>query len=88
MWGIGAFLEWEDRKKLEEFMRTSKEIPQKLNMPTIQSDSSDTMYDFFVTNEGEWKHWKTQVSYWRKKSLQWDLDCLYATINLFFPKTD
>ena len=61
MWSIGAFLEWDDRRKLEEFMRTSKDIPTAMNMPVVENAPSDTMYDYYVTVEGEWKHWRIQV---------------------------
>jgi dynein heavy chain len=51
MWSVGAFLEWDDRVKMEEFMRNHE---SKLNMPTIPDGSQEvTMFDFFVESDGE-----------------------------------
>ena len=51
MWSVGAFLELDDRAKLEEFIRGSEEF--KLDLPEIPSDSDATMFDHFVDNDGE-----------------------------------
>lgn len=60
MWSFGAFLELDDRKKLEEFMRDSGEF--KLNMPYISSSSpDDTCFDFYVDEKSEWEHWDSRV---------------------------
>ncbi|XP_076449104.1 dynein axonemal heavy chain 5-like [Babylonia areolata] len=58
MWSIGAFLELDDRAKLEEFIRSSTEFT--LDLPAL-ADSEQTMFDFFVNKEGEWKHWNERV---------------------------
>ena len=59
MWSIGAFLELDDRNKLETFMRTNSEF--KLELPKIDEQSEDTMFDYFVNENGEWQHWLTKV---------------------------
>ncbi|XP_064640332.1 dynein axonemal heavy chain 5-like isoform X2 [Lineus longissimus] len=58
MWSVGAFLEWDDRVKMEEFMRNHE---SKLNLPTIPEGAEVTMFDFFVDNDGNWQHWSTKV---------------------------
>ena len=50
MWSVGAFLEISDRVKLEEYMRSSEEFT--LDMPTIPENSDDSMFDYFVDNNG------------------------------------
>ncbi|XP_064611990.1 dynein axonemal heavy chain 5-like isoform X2 [Liolophura sinensis] len=59
MWSIGAFLELDDRAKMEEFLRTHEEI--KLDLPEIPPDSDSTMFDYLVDNTGKWVHWNTKV---------------------------
>ena len=51
MWSVGAFLELDDRAKLEEFIRLSEDF--KLDLPDIPQDSDATMFDYFVDNDGE-----------------------------------
>lgn len=51
MWSVGAFLEISDRIKLEEFMRNNEEF--KLDMPTIEEGTDDSMFDYFVNPNGE-----------------------------------
>ena len=51
MWSVGAFLELDDRAKMEEFIRGSEDF--KLDLPDIPSDSDATMFDHFVDNDGE-----------------------------------
>lgn len=49
MWCIGAFLELDDRAKLEQFIRSSN---FHLDLPVIPSGSEDTMFDYFVDHDG------------------------------------
>ena len=51
MWSIGAFLELDDRAKLEEFIRKQEDI--RLDLPVIPSDSDSTMFDYYVDNQGD-----------------------------------
>lgn len=50
MWCVGAFLELSDRIKLESFMRTNDEFT--LDMPTVPEGSEDSMFDYFVNEQG------------------------------------
>ena len=59
MWSFGAFLELDDRNKLQEFIRLNSDF--KLNLPALQAESEETMFDFFVNENGEWQHWSTTV---------------------------
>ncbi|XP_078695417.1 dynein axonemal heavy chain 5-like [Branchiostoma floridae x Branchiostoma belcheri] len=58
MWSLGALLELEDRAKMEEFIRKHE---ADLSMPPIEADSQDTMFEFYVDDNGAWKHWNTRV---------------------------
>ena len=58
MWSIGALLELDDRSKLEEFMKTKTQ----LDLPRFDGETGDTIFEYFVTDAGEWEHWKTQVN--------------------------
>ena len=59
MWSIGAFLELDDRQKLEQYIRTNGEFV--LDLPRIEDQSEDTMFDYFVNDNGEWQHWLSKV---------------------------
>ena len=60
MWSVGAFLELDDRVKMEEFLRKDEEI--NLDLPGIPPDADYTMFDFFVNKEGTWAHWNEKVA--------------------------
>ena len=51
MWSIGAFLELDDRAKLEEFIRNSEDI--SLDLPDTSTVADSTMFDFYVDEKGE-----------------------------------
>ncbi|XP_077977872.1 dynein axonemal heavy chain 5-like isoform X2 [Glandiceps talaboti] len=57
MWSIGAILELEDRKKMEEFM-TEK---GGLDLPKIDPSSGDTIFEYVVDENGKWEHWMSRV---------------------------
>ncbi|XP_032373613.1 dynein heavy chain 5, axonemal isoform X1 [Etheostoma spectabile] len=59
MWSTGALLELEDRRKMEMWLRGNDSI--RLNLPTIPQDSDDTIFDYHVTADGQWVHWRTRV---------------------------
>uniref|UniRef100_A0A673GVC6 Dynein heavy chain 5, axonemal-like n=1 Tax=Sinocyclocheilus rhinocerous TaxID=307959 RepID=A0A673GVC6_9TELE len=59
MWSVGALLELDDRMKLERWLRHHDSI--HLDLPNIPPHSEDTMFDFYVTNDGHWVHWNTRV---------------------------
>lgn len=49
MWSVGALLELSDRSKMEEFMRKNC----KLDHPTIEEGSGDTIFEYTVDADGE-----------------------------------
>jgi dynein heavy chain len=60
MWSFGAFLELDDRKRLQEYLSTSTEF--KLNLPQIDPATEDTIFDFYVDEKAEWSHWNNRVA--------------------------
>lgn len=50
MWSLGALLELESREKLEVFLRGHG---SKLALPEIPKGTNQTMYEFFVTDNGK-----------------------------------
>ncbi|KAG8442619.1 hypothetical protein GDO86_011415 [Hymenochirus boettgeri] len=59
MWSIGAMLELDDRKKMEQWLRSHETV--QLDLPNIPPGSDDTMFDYYVTTDGKWTHWNTSV---------------------------
>uniref|UniRef100_A0A8C2VG97 Dynein axonemal heavy chain 8 n=1 Tax=Chinchilla lanigera TaxID=34839 RepID=A0A8C2VG97_CHILA len=58
MWSIGALLELESREKLEVFLRRHE---SKLDLPGIPPGTNQTMYEFYVTDYGDWEHWNKKL---------------------------
>ncbi|XP_061847250.1 dynein axonemal heavy chain 8 isoform X2 [Colius striatus] len=58
MWSLGALLELDSRDKLEAFIRAHDD---KLDLPEISPGTSQTMYEFYVTDYGDWEHWSKRV---------------------------
>ncbi|KAI6071724.1 Dynein heavy chain 8, axonemal isoform X1 [Aix galericulata] len=58
MWSLGALLELDSRDKLEAFIRAHD---NKLDLPEIPAGTSQTMYEFYVTDYGDWEHWSKKV---------------------------
>jgi dynein heavy chain len=59
MWSVGAFLELDDRHKLELFIRASTDF--KLDLPRLDEQTEETIFDYFVNENGDWQHWSTKV---------------------------
>ncbi len=60
MWSIGAFLELDDRKKLQDMLMSTNEF--KLDLPDIEMHNDETIFDFYVNDQtGEWKHWNSKL---------------------------
>ena len=57
MWSVGATLELGDRAKMEAFLREKSD----LDLPVCETGTGDTIYEFFVNDQGNWEHWKTRV---------------------------
>ncbi|BFZ13509.1 hypothetical protein BsWGS_16546 [Bradybaena similaris] len=60
MWSIGAFLELDDRARMEEFLRKYDSI--KLDLPVIPDGLDATMFDFMVDTDGKWVYWGQKVA--------------------------
>ncbi|NXH30788.1 DYH8 protein, partial [Myiagra hebetior] len=58
MWSLGALLELDSRDKLEAFIRAHD---NKLDLPKISPGTNQTMYEFYVSNDGNWEHWSKRV---------------------------
>uniref|UniRef100_A0A8I3RXS5 Dynein axonemal heavy chain 8 n=1 Tax=Canis lupus familiaris TaxID=9615 RepID=A0A8I3RXS5_CANLF len=58
MWSLGALLELESREKLEAFIRSHG---SKLDLPEIPKGTNQTMYEFYVTDYGDWEHWNKKL---------------------------
>ncbi|XP_039384950.1 dynein heavy chain 8, axonemal isoform X5 [Mauremys reevesii] len=58
MWSLGALLELDSRDKLEAFIRAND---SKLDLPEIPKHTNQTMYEFHVTDYGDWEHWNKRV---------------------------
>nr|XP_023422402.1 LOW QUALITY PROTEIN: dynein heavy chain 8, axonemal [Cavia porcellus] len=58
MWSIGALLELDSREKLEAFLRRHE---SKLDLPAIPAGTNQTMYEFYVTDFGDWEHWNKKL---------------------------
>lgn len=52
-------MESDDRSKLEMFLRKHETI--KLDLPPISPDSTDSAYDYLVSESGQWIHWSSKV---------------------------
>lgn len=53
MWIIGVFLEWDDRIKVEEFMRSNDDIV--LDLLFINRDVDEIMFDYMVDINGGYR---------------------------------
>ncbi|XP_057352291.1 dynein axonemal heavy chain 5 isoform X2 [Manis pentadactyla] len=58
MWSIGALLEPDGRRRVEHWLR-APETPD-LDLPP-PAGTDDTMFDYYVTSDGEWMHWNTRT---------------------------
>ncbi|KAG8512009.1 Dynein heavy chain 8, axonemal, partial [Galemys pyrenaicus] len=58
MWSLGALLELDSREKLEAFLRNHQ---SRLDLPDIPKDTNQTMYEFYVTDYGDWEHWNKKL---------------------------
>ncbi|XP_074845897.1 dynein axonemal heavy chain 8 [Carettochelys insculpta] len=58
MWSLGALLELDSRDKLEAFIRAND---NKLDLPEVPKGTIQTMYEFHVTDYGDWEHWNKRV---------------------------
>jgi dynein heavy chain len=61
MWSIGSLLELDERKKLQVYMF---ENCKDLKFPPIDASSLDTIFEYYVNDNGEWGHWSDKVPDW------------------------
>jgi dynein heavy chain len=57
-WCLGSLLELDERKKLQVFML--EKLPL-LKYPKLDPASQDTFFEYFVSESGEWMHWRERV---------------------------
>lgn len=63
MWSIGAFLELDDRARLQEFFFQKEEQKFRLDLPDISSNPENTIFDYFVNEKtGAWTHWNAVIT--------------------------
>jgi len=56
-WSLGALLELEDRRKFNDALAA-------LAGPMMPDLGADTLFEFFVDEQGQWKHWRERVVSW------------------------
>lgn len=56
IWSIGALLESEDRVKFHHFLKK-----RKFDLPQIDNESEDTVFDYVTDANGNWEHWDVRV---------------------------
>lgn len=60
-WALGSLLELPERLKLQNFLL--EKVPG-LPYPPVDGSTTDTFYEFYVTEGGQWAHWKTRTPEW------------------------
>lgn len=78
MWSIGAFLELDDRSRLQDYINNRSDANFRLDTPSLPAGSEDTIFDYFVHEKtGAWTHWNRVVTEYNYPK---DYDPEYATI--------
>lgn len=78
MWSVGAFLELDDRARLQDYILQHPNANFRLDTPKLPADSENTIFDYFVHEKtGAWTHWNTVVT---EYVYSYDHDPEYATI--------
>nr|XP_018669928.1 dynein heavy chain 5, axonemal-like isoform X1 [Ciona intestinalis]XP_026692815.1 dynein heavy chain 5, axonemal-like isoform X1 [Ciona intestinalis] len=62
MWSLGALLELPDREKMEEFLYKYKKDNGVLNLPNLKPGAGENMFEYLVSESGEWQHWSDHVT--------------------------
>ncbi|CAF0809445.1 unnamed protein product [Rotaria sordida] len=63
MWSVGAFLELDDRARLQDYLLNNTDGNFRLNTPPISSINEETIFDYFVHDKtGAWVHWSSVVT--------------------------
>ncbi|XP_073933825.1 dynein axonemal heavy chain 5 isoform X2 [Castor canadensis] len=58
LWSVGAALEQDGRGRLELWLRARTAAASLPHLPP-QAGPGDSMFDYFVTPDGNWMHWNT-----------------------------
>ena len=78
MWSAGAFLELDDRTRLQDYIFNHPDANFRLDTPKLSAENEDTIFDYFVHEKtGTWTHWNTVVTEYIYPK---DHDPEYATI--------
>jgi dynein heavy chain len=66
MWGIGGLLEFDDRVRFHKHMMIERRLDlpkvENLNAVNVGASSMDTVFEYVIDENGEWRHWKTRVT--------------------------
>lgn len=63
MWSVGAFLELDDRARLQAYIFNNADANFKLDTPVLLDNTEDTIFDYFVHEKtGTWTHWNRVVT--------------------------
>jgi dynein heavy chain, axonemal len=63
MWSVGAFIEWDDRARLQEYLLSTENAHLYLNMPVLSNHVNESIFDYFVHEKTDaWTHWNTIVT--------------------------
>jgi dynein heavy chain len=63
MWSVGAFLELDDRARLQDYMLNNPDGSFRLDTPTLTFGNEDSIFDYFVHEKtGAWTHWNSVVT--------------------------
>ena len=63
MWSVGAFLELDDRARLQDYLIGNSDASFQLDTPILANGNEDTIFDYFVHEKtSAWTHWNTVVT--------------------------
>ncbi|GKT19646.1 Dynein heavy chain, partial [Aduncisulcus paluster] len=63
-WAFGSLLEWTDRKAFTERVLGDA----GWNTPPVNVAKEETVFDYFVNDNGEWRHWNEKVDHYEYPS--------------------
>ncbi|ESO03023.1 hypothetical protein HELRODRAFT_80768, partial [Helobdella robusta] len=78
MWSLGALLEQDDRRKVDEYMQIHAG-----NLPLPQATGDNTIFEYVVSDSGTWEHWHTRVP-----EYIYPKDSIPEYLNILVPNVD
>ena len=78
MWSIGALLELDGRKKLQEFL-----VGHSSQLPLPATAPDETIFEFVVDAAGNWEHWDARVP-----EYNYPTDSVPDFLNILVPNVD